>query len=536
MKSRTITVNQIGYPTTSKKIAMFTGQGGTFEVINEASEVVFRGVTSNPVKDEVSGVMVCSGDFSALTTTGKYRVRQDEAVSPMFLITEKPYQHLHHGLLKAFYYFRCGMELEEEFAGPWKHKACHTTEGIVHGQPDRRLGSFGGWHDAGDYGKYTVAAAKAVADLLLAYDLYPNAFAGPVPLPETDNLTPDVLHECRYELEWLFTMQETDSGGVFHKLTTLHFPGLDVMPEEDLADLYFSPISATATGSYAAIMAMASRVYQPFDASFAARCLKAAIHAEEWLEKHPEVESFKNPVDITTGEYGDSKDIDERYWAFCELYRTTGDDKYHHKIQKLSRQPFDKCQLGWADVGGYGTLAYLLNDETNVDRALYTELKTLFLDEANQLISRSKEDGYLISLTEDEYIWGSNMLVMNHGMILLFGYHLTGDKKYEACALDHLHYLMGRNVLDISYVTGYGEQPVMHPHHRPSVADDVVDPVPGLVAGGPDRGLHDEYVKEHLQGKAPAQCFADHEDSYSTNEVTIYWNSPAVFVVSHWVR
>ncbi|MNP68170.1 Cellulose 1,4-beta-cellobiosidase precursor [compost metagenome] len=72
----------------------------------------------------------------------------------------------------------------------------------------------------------------------------------------------------------------------------------------------------------------------------------------------------------------------------------------------------------------------------------------------------------------------------------------------------------------------------MHPHHRPSVGDHVVDPVPGLVSGGPDRGLHDEYVVEHLQGKPAAQCFADHELSYSTNEVTIYWNSPAVFVTA----
>jgi len=82
-------------------------------------------------------------------------------------------------------------------------------------------------------------------------------------------------------------------------------------------------------------------------------------------------------------------------------------------------------------------------------------------------------------------------------------------------------------------VTGFGDRPVTEPHHRPSVADDVDAPVPGLVSGGPNAGIQDEYAAEHLQGRAPAKSFADHEDSYATNEVTIYWNSPALFVLAH---
>ncbi|MNP21705.1 Cellulose 1,4-beta-cellobiosidase precursor [compost metagenome] len=164
---------------------------------------------------------------------------------------------------------------------------------------------------------------------------------------------------------------------------------------------------------------------------------------------------------------------------------------------------------------------------------LYNQLKKDWLLEAERLVRQSSQDGYFISLRTEDYIWGSNMLVMNNAMLLLIAYHLQDDSTFEACALNHLHYLMGRNVLDLSYVTGFGDRSVLHPHHRPSVGDDVVAPVPGMVVGGPDRGLHDDYVREHLQGLPAAQCFADHEDSYSTNEVTIYWNSPALFLVSH---
>lgn len=531
---RTITVNQIGYTTKGNKAAVFSTRGHEFHVIDEGNgAAVYSGRTGPAIADIPSGTKVHTGDFSALRTPGRYHIEgEDGAVSSSFIIADKPYHELQQGLLKAFYYYRCGTELSEEFAGPWGHRACHTAEGKVYGEPGLMLDSCGGWHDAGDYGKYSGPGAKAVADLLLAYELYPTAFADAIPLPESDGSTPDVLLECKVELDWLFKMQDSGTGGVYHKLTTLNFPGLEVMPEDDTAELYFSPVSAAATGDFAAIMAMAARVYKPFDKAYAYKCLEAALNAWAWLEKHPDAGGFTNPPEITTGEYGDSEVNDERYWAAAELYRTTGEPAYHKAFQELAQLTFPKYSWGWADMGGYGTLAYLLNGEARADASLYSLLKDGLLMEAERLVRQSRQDGYHISLLEEDYIWGSNMLVMNNAMLLLAAEHFSGDSSYAGCAQDHLHYLLGRNVLDISYVTGYGDRPVRNPHHRPSVGDGVAVPVPGLVSGGPDRGLHDEYAVEHLQRKPAAQCFVDHELSYSTNEVTIYWNSPAVFVTA----
>ena len=532
-QSRNITLNQLGYPVDQLKIAVFSGIESEFKVVEvHTGKVVYEGQATTAVEDKPSGVSVRKADFSALTFRGEYRIHQDNFQSGTFMITERPYKDLLQGLLKAFYYYRCGAPLTEPFAGPWKHEACHISEGIVYGKPELRLDSSGGWHDAGDYGKYSGPGAKAVADLLLSYELYPTAFLNPIPLPESDGHTPDVLLECKVELDWLFKMQEAETGGVYHKLTTQSFPGLDIMPEDDTADLYFSPVSATATGDFAGVMAMASRIYKPFDESYATKCLHAAVAAWGWLENHPKVQGFKNPPEISTGEYGDEQDQDERYWAAAELYRATGEEIYHKSLVQLAGEIFPKYMLGWGDMGGYGSVAYLLHGEEKADPSLFNTLKEGLLAEAHRLTDQSCQDGYLISLKEEDYIWGSNMLVMNNAMLLLFAEHFSGDPRFAECALDHLHYLLGRNVLDISYVTGFGDKSVMNPHHRPSVGDDVKEPVPGLVSGGPDRGLHDEYVVEHLQGKPPAQCFADHELSYSTNEVTIYWNSPAVFVTA----
>ena len=532
-KARMITVNQIGYPVEGQKIAVLTNSLSDFRVVEEVTgHVIYTGQAGNVIEDKASGVTLRRGDFSEVQKPGQYRIEQGEVRSASFIIADKPYHDLQQGLLKAFYFYRCGVELTEEYAGPWTHKACHTAEGVVYGNPELRLDSSGGWHDAGDYGKYSGPGAKAVADLLLAYELYPSALLKPVPIPESDGNTPDVLLECKVELDWLFKMQEAETGGVYHKLTTLNFPDLDVMPEDDTSTLYFSPVSAAATGDFAGVMAMASRIYEPFDQPYAQKCLDAAISAWKWLENYPVVPGFKNPAEITTGEYGDEQDLDERYWAAAELYRATGEEKYHEAFKALAVHPFPKYMLGWADMGGYGSMAYLLHGEEKAESSLYLSLKEGLLAEAHHLVDLSRQDGYLISLQEEDYIWGSNMLVMNNAMLLLFAEYLSGDASFADCAIDHLHYLMGRNVLDFSYVTGFGDRPVKHPHHRPSVGDDVLAPVPGLVSGGPDRGLHDDYVIEHLQGKPAAQCFADHELSYSTNEVTIYWNSPALFVTA----
>jgi endoglucanase len=531
-----IAVNQIGYPARAAKIACFT-KAGEFRVVDAATgETVFTGRTGEARPDANSGVSVAHGDFTGLTAPGRYRIEMDGQSSAGFEISERPYDELHRGLLKAFYYFRCGMDLVPEYAGPWTHGACHRRSAAVYGEPGRRVDGSGGWHDAGDYGKYTVPAAKAVADLLLAYECYPEAFRRPVPIPETDGRMPDVLHECRYELDFLFRMQDERTGGVHHKLTTLRFPPLNRKAEEDLDELYVMPVSPTATADFAAVMALASRICRPFDPAYADRCLAAARRAWDWLARNPDAPGYRNPPDVFTGEYGDRHgDRDERYWAAAELYRATGEDAYREAFLRLAREDFDKFALGWADMGGYGTIAWLLNGRGKGDNALYDELLDGLRAEADRIAAIADADGYRVSLERHEYVWGSNMLAMNDAMLLLIADRLLGGESWRAAALDQIHYLLGRNVLGISFVTGFGERAYRNPHYRPGVADGVDEPVPGFVSGGPNAGLHDDCMRRHLQGKPPAQCYIDHRDSYAGNEVTIYWNSPAVFAVSAFV-
>ena len=80
----------------------------------------------------------------------------------------------------------------------------------------------------------------------------------------------------------------------------------------------------------------------------------------------------------------------------------------------------------------------------------------------------------------------------------------------------------------ISFVTGVGAKTPMFPHHRPSAADTIVAPVPGLLVGGPNPGQQD-----HCPGypsSLPALSYVDAQCSYASNEIAINWNAPIAYL------
>ncbi|KRW92738.1 hypothetical protein SD51_02055 [Alicyclobacillus tengchongensis] len=531
-----IHINQLGYRPQDRKRFCVSGCGGPFAVSRADGSEVFAGELQAVGDDKATGVQVYIGDISDVTEVGTYQLTVPGIGQSVTLaIHPDVYADLHKGLQKFFYFQRCGVALSAEHAGDFSHAACHAEKAHVYAEPSRRIDCHGGWHDAGDYGKYVVPAAKAVADLLLAYEFYPKAFISPVGIPESGSGLPDVLSEVRFELEWMLRMQDEQTGGVYHKVTTYRFPPLSAMPEDDHGELVLSPISYAATATFAAALAHAARIYRAFDADFATRCLNAAERAYEWCTSH-DAEPFHNPDGVATGEYGDKKLIDEHFWAAASLLQATGEERYHQAcLQAFATGGFSLTELGWADVGGYGTIAYLRADRAFTQAQVWEHLRKAWLTEADRLVSLGACTAFGIPLAEQDYIWGSNMVLLNRGMHLLIAHALESSDLYVDGALQTVHYMLGENALQQCYVSGYGRKPLLHPHHRPSVADTVEAPVPGMLAGGPNRNLQDTVARERLQDQPAARCFLDHEESYSTNEVAVYWNSPAVFVVSHFV-
>ena len=119
---------------------------------------------------------------------------------------------------------------------------------------------------------------------------------------------------------------------------------------------------------------------------------------------------------------------------------------------------------------------------------------------------------------------------------MAYAYDLTGDTAYLDGAYGAMDYIMGRNPLDISYVTGYGTHTVENPHHRwwSKQVDEAFPSAPnGVLSGGPNSGLQDPWVKGlgwEAGEMAPQLCYVDHIEAWSTNECTINWNAPLAWV------
>lgn len=532
----TIHLDQIGYRPADRKVAFIENYSGPFRVISaDRDEQVLEGFTSaaSPI-DPATGQILAAADFSKLNTAGRYYLLLPEVGrSWSFEIADNVYRPVADSLFRFLYLQRCGIDLDESIAGVHAHPACHLEAPVLYDQQDTPVDLRGGWHDAGDYGRYSVPTAKTIADLLLTHQFYPDAFGDHSGIAESGNDSPDLLDEAKTGLSFLMQMQTTD-GGIYHKVSTAAFPG-NILPQSDHLPQYVLPVSSTATASGAAVLAMAGRLYADVDPIFASSAAAAARLAWQWLDEHPENVLFHNPSSVVTGEYGDHSDRDERAWAAAELFALTGESDFRETFDLwLTDMTVDRFGFGWQSVGGYAITACLMS--ASGDDAAAARLRTDFLKEADRLADISQSEAHRAILTVDDYGWGSNMTLLNRAMHLMLAARLTGQATWDDVVLDQLHYLFGRNGLGQVYLTGFGSQPVRYPHHRPSLALPQQDPVPGMVAGGPNIRREDPAAQILIkQGSPPALAYIDQASTYSTNEVTIYWNSPAIFVIAGFI-
>lgn len=516
-----IITNQVGYKCDSKKTAVFRNADNEskFSVVNaDTNQVVYTGDLSDGINNTSAGETNKTGDFSSVTQPGKYYITCGNLDnSYTFEISDSVYSNLLDDSVRMLYLQRCGEAVTDSDFG---HPACHTGMATVYGTNDK-INVSGGWHDAGDYGRYIVPAAKTIADLLYAYEANPELYGDNIGIPQSGNGTPDILDEARYELEWMMKMQR-DDGAVYHKVTCENFPGY-VSPEKETAPLIVTPVSTTATADFCASMALAYEFYKDIDVNFANDCLERSERAWSFLEANPDL-IFKNPEDITTGDYGDLSDRDERYWAAAQLYRATGNSKYETALSEM----YVLKGLDWSTVGDYGNLAILTAKNISKDSAIYTNAKDTIISQADSFVRISSNSPYGVALTK--FNWGSNMTVANAGIILGAAYKATGDSSYLDAANAQLNYLLGTNPVGECFFTGYGTVSPENPHHRPSMAAGKA--MKGMLVGGVNQNLEDSAAKAYCQDLPNAKRYVDNAESYSTNEITIYWNSPLTYLVS----
>lgn len=537
-----IKLNQLGFLPGADKVAVVPaaaaqGAAAAFSIVRAGSDTVVQSGTLGPaVNVPESGDTVRLARFASLQTPGRYQLRVAGLPdSPPFEISASAYQAVNAAALKAYYFNRAGIALDAAHAGIYARAAGHPdTQVLIHvsaASPSRPAGSSisspKGWYDAGDYNKYIVNSGISTYTLLAAYEDFPAYFqAQRLNLPESGNGVPDILNEARWNLDWMLTMQDPADGSVYHKLTNLRFDGM-VMPAQATQPRYVVQKTTAAALDFAAVMATASRVYAPYDAALSTRMRAAAQQAWRWAQAHPR-DYYRQPADVATGEYADNDVSDEQAWAAAELYITTGDAAYY---QALHAPDLAATVPSWSDVRGLAWLS-LARHRKALGAAADQALIARRVDGlAQQLAAAWQQSPYGITLQKQDYVWGSNAVVLNQAIVLLHAYRLNGKRAYLDAAQSGLDYVLGRNAVELSFVTGYGARSALHPHHRPSVADGIAAPVPGWLVGGPQPGQQDKQdCPQPYPSALPARSYLDHACSYASNEIAINWNAPLVYV------
>jgi endoglucanase len=466
-----------------------------------------------------------------LDQEGNYRLEiADGGDSYAFRVAKDVYNWPFYCSLRAMYLWRCGMEVSGEFGcDRFHHAACHLQDAYldhVGGPVGGRKNGTGGWHDAGDYNKYTVNAAFTVGMMLKAWEHFPEHLNQlTLDIPESNNDVPDFLDEVRWELEWLLKMQ-ADDGRVYHKLSTLKF-GEFIPPENETQRRYFSPWGSASTADFAAIMAQAARAFRLIDEVFADRCLAAAERSYGVLQTHPQ-DQRPDLSAFSTGPY-DSPDQDDRLWAAAELWETTGAERYlrdlEDRLRSAGSEPDDAKYVidvdwDWSNLRNLGTFTYLLSKRTGRDPAVLERVRGDALETANVIVEATRRHPYGRPL-DAKYYWGCNGTVARQTMNLHVAHRLTGEARYRAAMLAALDHLFGRNPFGRSYVTGLGSRPPLFPHDRRSGGDKVVAPWPGYLVGGPWPKATDWY---------------DDQEDYRTNEIAINWNGALIYALAAFVE
>jgi len=545
--------NQIGFfPQGNKTLIIPNTDLADAKIVHKESGTAHTILTSETKSDRYSQQRGRLLDISEITETGVYEIMDRDQSLGVFTVQQDSYLQLLSRLGQSFYHWQCGIEKSPEIIGAWSHKVCHSQDchAAVHPDTDEQGARdvSGGWHDAGDYNKYVCPTAVTIWWLLLTLTLRPDINTYDFGLADVYGKK-QLLGLAKVGLDWLLTMQR-DDGAFYHKVTEHHWSG-HIPPDQDHQTRVIVPVSYEATAKATAVLYRASEVYKRAYPEDARRYKASSDKGYDVLIHSPDVfpTGFSNPVDVVTGPYADFWQDDNLFWAMTERYLTMISDEgnngpgeeqnsFLQEIEQwLAKIPeahyFEGHPDNWTCNVIFPAVSLLLRAP---DLEVSRKIKERFLAYINKLF-RQQQDSLFQMSVGDSLIWGSNGMIASAGVLFYIAALVTDDQKYYQGAWGHLHYLLGGNPLDFSFVTGFGQRTPRNPHYRPSTHRP--DVPPGFLVGGANAGFDaGDFVLAPARQAAPDEPALHYTDamrygyaSWASNEVAIYWNAPLLALV-----
>ena len=556
-----IRINQLGYlPHGPKRATWVTNEllPVEFTVVAADGTVALRGQTQpwEHRPEPTSGQSVHLLDFTDLAATGHgYQVLVGEQRSHRFRIAPDLYEPLARDAFGLFYLLRSGLPIDERRAPGYGHPAGHAgippnkgdtavpawtgpeAERLYPGwAPTGRFDVSGGWYDAGDYGKYTVSGSIAVWQLLSILELLRRVPSRRVVLSQTT-----VESECRWQLDWLLRMQvppgQPLAGMGFHRVHGTAWSPMPGWPHQDPTFRVLHRPSTAATLHLAAVAAQAARLLRTTDVD-ADRLLTAARAAHHAAHVYPELIAPDDEGLFGGGPYGDQQLADDFYWAAAELWLATGEDHFRSEVLSSTLHTADVFDVHGFDFDGVAGPARLDLALDGVDLPDHDRIVDSVRQGALRILKLQQEQPWGQPYAPlDGWAWGSNGRVLNNLVVLATAADLTGDAGFYDAVITGIDYILGRNALGQSYVTGYGTDSTAHLRTRQFGHDldpSLPPPPPGALAGGANSTETPGFPNDQrLRGLPPQCCYLDEPTSETTNDICIRWNAPLAYLAMY---
>ena len=405
-------------------------------------------------------------------------------------------------LQESLYFYdanMCGKDVGERSAFSWRDD-CHTSDSVV--IDGQTIDVSGGFHDAGDHGKFGLPQAYSATMLGISYYEYKDAYtyAG-----ASEHLKTITNHFCEY-FEKCTVLNTDGSVKCFvyqvGDYTDHNYWGA---PENQTGSrqVFCTSDSNTATDEVSEAASALTLQYLNFGDSTA---LSYAQKLFAYAKNHNKECATKGLWDPATGGYlyNSTSWGDDYALAAALLYKATNDQSYKTEFNNVKNQ----------SLGNYNIWAWCSWDDVSAIADYYGTGSAYSLNECAKKMKKS-DNGYSCLLE-----WGSCRYNCNTQFLGLLYDKANGSSTYKDWATFQMNYILGNNNNKQCFVIGYNENSPQYPHHRAASGSGDANQISqnkktllGALVGGP---------------KDANGTYTDNQGDYQCNEVALDYNAGLV--------
>lgn len=525
VRSEAVHVSQIGFrPEDPAKVAflsLWMGNGGSlsypnppsFSLIDEATnQAVYTGQAQlthradeleDPRDRNYTLTNVYTLDFSQFDQPGEYRVCVDTVgCSFSFPIATDAWQEAFVTSSRGLYHQRSGIELGPPYTTVERPRPFHPDDGVVVYQSNTKLmdtnmgigdqnafkaltanktdeivaNAWGGYFDAGDWDR-RIQHLQIPRLLFELAELFPDRWASiDLNIPESKNGRADVIDEALWGLDF-FKRLQTPDGGIRGGIELAEHPEYgETSWQSSLEVMAYAP-DIWSSYIYAGVAARAAHWLQSRQPDLAAEYQDSALRAMAYAEQVYSQEDYADNYRIR----------DERNLAAVELYRLTGENRWHDIfLETTMYTDADAPTREWKSHDQRdAAFIYARLEPVAGAAAIHDHAYQALLRDADQLVELGKGTAFRwVKPNPFSPIGWGGSLGTPHVIPILRAHALTQDEQYLQAAVLGTQFAAGANPQNLVYTTGVGQQSVQHPN---TIDQRIMGepPPPGITVFGP---------------------------------------------------